>query len=274
MTKPYLVIEAGKTEQRYWQDIWNYRELLYFLAWRDILVRYKQTVIGIAWAVIRPVLTMIVFSIIFGKIANLPSGEAPYPIMVFAALLPWTFFATALNDAGNSLITNSNLISKVYFPRLLIPVSAIGVCLVDLLLSLIILCLLMFAYQHSPPWQVIFLPFFIFLAISVSLGLSIFLAALNVTYRDFRHIIPFIIQLGLFLSPVGFTSSIIPEQWKYLYALNPMVGVIDGFRWAILGGDHKIDPINISISIGITAILLIFGIKYFRMTEKKFADVI
>lgn len=274
MTKPILVIEAGKTEQRYWQDIWSYRELLYFLAWRDILVRYKQTTIGIAWAVIRPILTMIVFSVVFGKIANLPSGNAPYPIMVFAALLPWTFFATALNDAGNSLITNSNLISKVYFPRLLVPVSSIGVCLVDLVLSLIILCALMLVYGHIPPWQIILLPFFIIHAIGVSLGLSIFLAALNVTYRDFRHIIPFIIQLGLFLSPVGFNSNIIPEQWKYVYALNPMVGVIDGFRWAIIGGEQKLDPVNMALSIIITIALLTFGIKYFRSTEKKFADVI
>ncbi len=245
-----LIIEAGRTEGQYWKDIWSYRGLFYFLAWRDILVRYKQTVIGIAWAVIRPFLTMIVFTIIFGKLAKLPSEGVPYPILVFAAMLPWQFFASSLSEASNSLIGNVNLISKVYFPRLIIPASSIITSFVDFLISGTVLVILMVWYQFVPGWRLITLPLFISIAFAASMGAGLWLTALNVKYRDFRYIVPFIVQFGLYISPVGFSSTVVPEKWRLLYSINPMVGVIDGFRWAIT------------------------GIWYFRKTEKTFADVI
>lgn len=268
-------IEPGKIELHYWKDLWRYRELLYFLAWRDILVRYKQTVIGIAWALIRPLLTMIVFVVVFGKLAKLPSDAgAPYPIMVFAAMLPWQFFATAFAEAGNSLIGNSSLISKVYFPRIIIPTSAVIVGVVDFLISFSILAALMFWYNFLPDLRILMLPLFVLIAFAASLGAGLWIASLNVQYRDFRYIIPFVVQMGLYVSPVGFSSSIVPEQWKLLYSLNPMVGVIDGFRWAILGGDYKIYWPGFGMSLIIVTFLLVGGIYYFRKTEKKFADVI
>ena len=269
-----IIIEAGSTELNYWKDLWRYRELFYFLAWRDILVRYKQTVIGVAWALIRPFLIMVVFSVIFGKLAKFPSEGVPYPIMVFAAMLPWQFFASALSEASNSLIGNANLISKVYFPRLIIPASSVITSFVDFLISALILIGLMVWYQFIPSWRILTLPFFIAIVIAVSLGVGLWLTALNVKYRDFRYIVPFIVQFGLYVSPVGFSTSVVPDRWRLLYSLNPMVGVIDGFRWAVLGGDTKIYWPGFSISLVLVFVTLMIGIWYFRKTEKTFADVI
>jgi len=269
-----LVIEAGRSERQYWQDLWRYRELFYFLAWRDILVRYKQTAIGVAWALIRPVLTMIVFTVVFGKLAKLPSGGVPYPILVFSAMLPWQFFANALSECSNSLITNANLISKVYFPRLVVPTSAVIVSFVDFLISGIILLGLMAWYDFVPSWRILTLPLFILIAFAAAMGAGLWLAALNVKYRDFRYIVPFIIQFGLYVSPVGFSSSIVPESWRWLYSLNPMVGVIDGFRWAILGGETQLYLPGFFLSAGFVVLLLVSGIQYFRAYERSFADVI
>ena len=272
--KPKLVIEAGRTERQYWHDLWRYRELFYFLAWRDILVRYKQTIIGVAWAVLRPLLTMIVFSVIFGKLAKLPSDGVPYPIMVFAAMLPWQFFSSALSECSNSLISNANLVSKVYFPRLIVPTSRVVVSFIDFLISSSILVALMIWYQFVPTWGMLMLPFLVLLAIAAALGGGLWFAALNIKYRDFRFIVPFVVQIGLYVSPVGFSSNIVPEQWRLLYSLNPMVGVIDGFRWAILGQDTAIYWPGFLLSVGIVACLLISGIWYFRKTERTFADII
>jgi lipopolysaccharide transport system permease protein len=269
-----LVIEAGRAERQYWKDLWRYRELFYFLAWRDILVRYKQTAIGIAWALIRPFLTMIVFTVVFGTVAKLPSEGVPYPILVFAALLPWQFFANSLSECSTSLITNSNLISKVYFPRLIVPTSAVVVSFVDFMISGIILLGLMAWYNFVPSWRILTLPVFILVAFAAALGAGLWLAALNVQYRDFRFIVPFIVQFGLYISPVGFSSSVIPEKWRLLYSLNPMVGVIDGFRWAILGGGAQLDLPGFILSLGLVSLLLISGIGYFRKMERTFADVI
>jgi len=270
-----LVIEAGRTERHYWKDLWRYRELFYFLAWRDILVRYKQTAIGVAWAVLRPLLTMIVFTVVFGKLAKLPSeGAAPYPIMVFAGMLPWQFFASGFSDAGNSVVGNAQMISKTYFPRLIVPSSALIVALVDFGISFGILGCLMIWYGYVPNVHIVILPVFVLIAFAAALGVGLWIAALNVKYRDFRYVIPFIVQFGLYISPVGFSSSIVPEKWRLLYSLNPMVGVIDGFRWAILGGSTTLDWAGFSLSIVLVVVLLITGVMYFRRTEKTFADVI
>lgn len=270
-----LIIEAGRTERHYWRDIWHYRELFYFLAWRDILVRYKQTAIGVAWAVLRPLLTMIVFTVVFGRLAKLPTeGAAPYPIMVFAGMLPWQFFASGFSDAGNSLVGNAQMISKTYFPRLIVPSSALIVALVDFGISFVILAGLMLWYGFVPSVHMVFLPLFVLTAFAAALGVGLWIAALNVKYRDFRYVIPFIVQFGLYISPVGFSSSIVPEKWRLLYSLNPMVGVIDGFRWSILGGKASLNWAGFSLSIVLLALILITGIMYFRHTEKTFADVI
>lgn len=269
-----LIIEAGRTEKHYWMDLWRYRELFLFLAWRDILVRYKQTAIGIAWAIARPLLTMVVFTIVFGTLGKFPSEGAPYPVMVFAAMLPWQFFANSLSEASSSLIGNANLISKVYFPRLIIPVSAVITSFVDFLISGAILLGLMIWYQFIPGWRILTLPFFITIAFAASMGIGLWLTALNVKYRDFRYIVPFVVQLGLYISPVGFSSSIVPEKWRLLYALNPMVGVIDGFRWAILAGETAINWPGFMLSSGVVLIFLVTGIRNFRKMERTFADVI
>ena len=238
-----LIIKPAASERHYWHDLWNYRELFQVLARRDISVRYKQTVIGVAWALIRPLLTMVVFTVVFGKLAKLPSdGSAPYALMVFAGMLPWTFFSGSVTDAANSLIGNANLISKVYFPRLIIPAATVIVALFDLLISFALLIALMAWYRFMPGWQILLLPIFVLLAFTLSFGLGVWITALNVKYRDFRYVIPFIVQLGLYISPVGFSTSIIPEQWRLVYSLNPMVGIIDGFRWCLLGGQTQIYP--------------------------------
>src|SRR6266850_5751996 len=251
-----LDIEAGKTERHYWIDLWRYRELFYFLAWRDILVRYKQTVIGLAWALIRPFLTMIVFVFVFSKLAKLPSDGVPYPILVFAALLPWQFFANAFTEAGNSLISNAKLISKVYFPRLVVPASAVIVSFLDFLISGIILVGLMLWYGFAPNWRIITLPLFTVIAFAAAMGAGLWIAALNVKYRDFRYIIPFVVQIGLFISPVGFSSSVVPEQWRLLYSVNPMVGVIDGFRWSLLGNGIRLYLPGFALSMVLVVLLL------------------
>ncbi len=288
MQNKELIIEAGRTESQYWKDLWRYRELFYFLAWRDILVRYKQTVIGIAWALIRPFLTMIVFSVVFGNLAKLPSQGVPYPILVFAGMLPWQFFSSALSECSNSLISNANLISKVYFPRLIVPASAVIVSFVDFLVSGMILLGLMAWYNFVPSWRILTLPLFIGIAFAASMGAGLWLAALTVKYRDFRYIVPFIVQFGLYISPVGFSSSIVPERWRLIYSLNPMVGVIDGFRWAILSGvgstqastasAASLTPLlywpGFTLSVVLVVLLFASGIWYFRKTERTFADVI
>jgi lipopolysaccharide transport system permease protein len=269
-----LIIEAGRAERQYWQDIWRYRELLYFLAWRDILVRYKQTAIGIAWALIRPFITMVVFTVVFGNLAKFPSEGVPYPILVFSALLPWQFFSNALSQCSNSLVTNSNLISKIYFPRLIVPISSIVVSFVDFMVSGIILLGLMAWYNYVPGWQILMLPVFVAIALAASIGAGLLFASLNVKYRDFGFIVPFIISIGQYISPVGFSSSIIPEKYRFLYSLNPMVGIIDGFRWSILGGESKLYLPGFALSLGLVLIMLILGIIYFRKMERTFADVI
>jgi lipopolysaccharide transport system permease protein len=270
-----IVIEPGRYERNYWRDLWRYRELFRVLAWRDLAVRYKQTVIGAAWAIIRPFITMLVFTIIFGRIAKLPSdGTAPYPLMVFAGMLPWTFFSTGLSEASNSLIGNSNLISKVYFPRLIIPTATVVVAFVDFLITFFILILLMAWYRYLPGWRMLVLPVFTLLAFLASMGPALWITALNVKYRDFRYVIPFIVQFGLYVSPVGFSSAIIPEQWRLFYSLNPMVGVIDGFRWSILGGQSPLYLPGLAASVSVSAFFLWFGIHRFRKTEKSFADLI
>jgi lipopolysaccharide transport system permease protein len=274
ISQPELIIEAGRTEKQYWQDLWRYRELFYFLAWRDILVRYKQTAIGIVWALIRPFLTMVVFTVVFGQLAKLPSEGAPYPILVFSAMLPWQFFSNSLSECSNSLISNANLLSKVYFPRLVVPTSAVVVSFVDFMISGIILLALMAWYNFVPSWRILTLPFFIAVAFAASMGAGLWLASLNVQYRDFRFIVPFIVQFGLYVSPVGFSSSIVPEKWRFLYSLNPMVGVIDGFRWAILGGNSQLYLPGFILSMVLVFLLLVSGIWYFRKMERTFADVI
>lgn len=273
-----LVIEAGRAERAYWSDLFRYRELFYFLAWRDVLVRYKQTVIGVLWAVLRPFLTMLVFVFIFGRIAKLPSDGIPYPVMVFAAMLPWQLFATSLSEGSNSLITNANLISKIYFPRMIVPVSAVVVSFVDFIVSCVLLGALMIYYHVWPGWQFASLPLFTILALLASTGAGLWLAALTVEYRDFRYVVPFIVQFGLYISPVGFSSSLVREKFGetvfMLYSLNPMVGVIDGFRWAISGGRAVLSPSALCLNLIITFVLLVTGIWYFRKMERTFADVI
>ena len=268
-----LVIEPGRAAKNYWRDLWHYRELMYFLAWRDMMVRYKQTIIGITWALIRPALTMLVF-VVFRRFVGLDPGSVPEPILVFAAVLPWQFFSTALSESSGSLIGNANLISKIYFPRLIIPCAAVVTSLVDFLITLGILAALMLWYGFAPGWQLIVLPLFVLLTFGLSVGLGLFLAALNVEYRDFRYIVPFIVQFGLFVSPIAFTSANVPERWRTLYAVNPMVGIIDGFRWSILGRDTPLDLQALGVSVAVTVSFLLLGVWYFRRMERSFADVI
>ncbi len=266
-----IVIEPGKSAKNYWRDLWRFRELFYILSWRDIKVRYKQTVVGAAWSIIRPLLTTIIFTIIFQRVANLDyKGAAPYALMVYAGMLPWQFFANALTEASSSLIVNSNLISKVYFPRMIVPASSVITSLVDFAISFGLMIIMMIFYRFLPPLQILLLPFFILMAFLAAFGVGLYVTALNVKYRDFRYIIPFIVQFGLYITPVGFSTSVIKEQWKFWYSLNPMVGVIDGFRWCLLG-----DPIYWPAFITSWIIILFFlwlGVWYFRRTEKSFAD--
>jgi lipopolysaccharide transport system permease protein len=281
---PELLIEPGRAEKNYWRDLWRYRELFYFLAWRDILVRYKQTVIGIAWAVIRPLLATVVFTFIFGKLGKFPvPAGVPYMLLVMAANLPWQFFSTAMSEASNSLTGNANLISKVYFPRLVVPAGAVITSFVDFLITLGLMAVMMVVYQFAPDWRLAVLPLFMLLALGAAFGVGLWLCALNVEYRDFRYIVPFIVQFGFFLSPVGYATERVPEIWRWhgwdiparmLYSLNPMVGVIDGFRWSLLAGKAALDWQSVLISVVVVLLLLITGIWYFRKMERTFADVI
>lgn len=271
----FLIIEPGRTEKNYWVDIWRFRELFFILAWRDVSVRYKQTVVGVAWAVIRPFLTMIVFTSIFGGLAKLPSeGEAPYALMVFSALLPWQLFSSALSETSNSLIGNANLISKVYFPRLIIPFATIVTACIDFFVTLFLFFILMVWYGLFPGPAFFLFPFFFLLAVLASLGPGLWVTALNVKYRDFRYVIPFIVQFGLFISPVGFSSTVVPEKWRFLYSLNPMVGVIDGFRWSLLGGSIQFHFQGFFASVLVVFFFLGLGIFQFRKMERTFADMI
>ena len=268
------IITGGRSSRHYLRDLWRYRELFLFLAWRDILVRYKQTVIGIAWSVMRPLLTMAVLALVFGKLVNMPSGGVPYPLLVFCGLLPWHFFSAALTASGESIVGNAALVTKVYFPRLIVPAGSIFASLVDFLISLILLVAIIAWYGWVPPFAIVWLPFFMLLAIAIAFGAGIWVAALMVRYRDVRFIVPFAVQLGLYISPVGFSSSVIPEQYRALYALNPLVGVIDGFRACILGGEHTLQTYSITLSLVGAFILVATGLWYFRRNERKFADLI
>jgi lipopolysaccharide transport system permease protein len=275
MGEHVLVLEAGRAERHYWRDIWSYRELFAILAWRDLAIRYKQTVIGVMWAVIRPTLTMLVFTLLFSRLAKLPSdGHAPYPVMVFAGMLPWFLFSTILSEASDSLVTNSNLIGKVYFPRLIVPAATIVVALVDFAITFVLLLAMMIWYGFLPDWRIGFLPCFVLLAILASLGPALYITALNVKYRDFRYIIPFILQFGLYVSPVGFSSAVVPQKWQMLYSLNPAVGVIDGVRWCLLRGQSQLYLPGFCLSLGIAGAFMGLGIWYFRKTERTFADLL
>lgn len=272
---PVLVLEAGRAERHYWRDLWAYRELFAVLAWRDLSVRYKQTVIGVAWAVVRPLLTMAIFTVVFGRVAGLPSeGETPYAVLVFAGMLPWFLFSSILAEGSSSLGANANLVSKVYFPRIIIPASSAVVGLVDLGINLVMLFALMAWYGFMPGWRVVLLPGFLVVAMLASLGPALLITALNVKYRDFRYIIPFIVQFGLYVSPVGFSSAVIPAAWRFWYSLNPMVGVIDGFRWCLLGRDSQLYLPGFMLSLLVVAAFLWLGLWYFRRAEKTFADLI
>jgi lipopolysaccharide transport system permease protein len=270
-----LVLEFGHTERNYWRDLWSYRELLLILGWRDVAVRYKQTAIGVTWAILRPLLVMLIFTIIFGHVARLSSdGAAPYPIMVFAGMLPWLLFSTILSDGSNSLVSNANLIGKVYFPRLIVPCAAGFVALVDFAVSCILLFLMMLWFGFLPDVRVVLLPLFIVLAMIASIGPALYITALNVKYRDFRFIVPFIVQFGMYVSPVGFSSAIIPQRWRFLYSLNPVVGAIDGFRWCLLRGQSRLYVPGFVLSLFVVAVFAWLGVYYFRKTERTFADLI
>jgi lipopolysaccharide transport system permease protein len=270
-----LILEPGRTELNYWSDLWHYRELFAILAWRDVAVRYKQTVIGVGWALIRPFLTTVVFTVVFGKLANLPSdGTAPYPLLVFVGMLPWFLFSSILSEASNSLVSNGALISKVYFPRLIVPASAGVVALVDFAINLVTLFGIMAWFGFMPNWKILLLPLFVALAVLASLGPALYITALNVKYRDFRYIIPFVVQFGLYVSPVGFSSAVVPDEWRFWYSLNPVVGVIDGFRWCMLGGESQLYMPGFLASLAAVAFFLWLGVRYFRRTERTFADLV
>jgi lipopolysaccharide transport system permease protein len=268
-----LVIEAGRAERHYWADLWRYRELLGFLAWRDIKVRYKQAVLGVAWALIQPIITTVIFTVVFGRLAKMPDGGAPYPLLVLAGLLPWQFFSTALSGSSASLVSNANLISKVYFPRLLVPMSAVGVAVIDFFIVLGLFLGLSIFYGYMPTWHWLIMPFFLINALAVSLGAGLWLTALTVKFRDFRFIVPFLLQLGVFISPVGYRTDFYPS-WRGLLGLNPMTGIIDGFRWCLLGGTQDLRPETVVASVLISTLLVVTGVWYFRKTERGFADII
>lgn len=271
---PEIIIEPNRPARHYWRDVWTYRELFWFLVWRDILVRYKQTVIGVMWSIFRPLVTMGAFTIVFGFLAKLPSAGIPYPLLVFAAMLPWNFFTNALSDGAGSLVNNANLLTKVYFPRIIIPVGTVIASLIDFVISVIIMASIMLWYGYLPDWRAVTLPLFLVLALLAVSGAGLWFAALNVKYRDFRYLVPFMLQFGLYISPVGFSSNIVPDKWRLLYALNPMVGVIDGFRWALLRGTEELYWPGLMLSTLLSLVLLASGLWYFRKTERILADVI
>lgn len=268
-----LIIEAGRVEGQYWRDLWRYRELFFFLAWRDFLIRYKQTAAGVLWALLRPFLTMLVLTVVV-ILGKLPTGHVPAPLFVFAAMLPWQFFATAMSESGNSLVNNTNLVSKIYFPRLVMPASTVLVCFADFLIAALFLAALMAFYQFIPPAAVALLPLLVLLVLAASLGTGIWIAALMVEYRDFRFIVPFVVQFGLYASPVVLKTSVVPERWRLLYSLNPMVGIIDGFRWSLLGGENTLYWPGFAASLASTLLIFFSGLWYFRKMERTFADTI
>ena len=268
-----LVIEANRTGLLYLRDFWNYRELFFTLAWRDIVVRYKQTIVGILWTVLRPLATMVVFTVIFGKIAKLPSDEGvPYVLMVFGGMLPWQFISSTITTGSDALVGNQALISKVYFPRMIIPTARIIMALVELLINAVLFTALFAWYRFVPSWQVVCLPLFLILAILLALGSTYFISALNVKYRDFQYVVPFVVQLGLYISPIGFSSAVVPEKWRMLYACNPVVGIVDGIRWCLFDSPLMTESV-ISSSV-ISVLIFLFGIWFFRRTESEFADFI
>lgn len=268
-----LVIEAGTSPTQYASEVWRYRSLLFILAWRDIKVRFKQTVIGAAWALLRPLLTLIILTLVFSHIARLPSeGNAPYVLLVLSGLLPWQFFAAGLSDAANSVTDNEKIVSKIYFPRLVIPVSALAVCLVDFGIALLILVAIFAFYGFAPEWNLLALPLVLLFAVLAALGPGLLLAALNVKYRDFRYVVPFIVQMGIYVSPVAYSTSLVPQAWRTLYYLNPMAGLIDAFRWTVLGSNFSPWWPGVGLSLGVLLTLLVAGVLYFRATERSFAD--
>jgi lipopolysaccharide transport system permease protein len=269
-----LIVEAGHEESQYWRDLWHYRELFYVLAWRDISVRYKQTALGVIWAILQPLLTTVIFTVIFGKLAKIPAPGLPYPLLVMAGTLPWQFFASSLTSASQSLVANTNLISKVYFPRMIVPASAVITAFVDFLITFTLLIILMAWFHFLPTWRFVALPLLVVMAFMATLGPGLLLTALNVRFRDFRYIVPVLVQIGSYIAPVGFPSSVVPESWRLVYSLNPMVGVIDGFRWALLGGKGGFTWPTFMVSLTVTLCLLVMGVRYFRKTEQTFADII
>ena len=274
MKQNSLVIKPGSLSDYFWRDLWSYRELFFVLAWRDVSIRYKQAVIGLLWAIVRPFLTMVVFTVIFGRLGGFPSeAGAPYALLVFSALLPWNLFATSLASAGSSLVGNSNLISKVYFPRLIIPAATVVASVADFLVSLVILLGLMIWYRFVPGWQLVFLPIFTILAALAAFGPGLYFSSMTAKYRDFGIMVPFALQLGLYVSPIGFSVNVIPEKWRLIYSLNPLVGIIDGFRWCILH-NRVLDWEGILTGVAVIALMLWFGLRHFRNTEATFADVI
>ncbi len=269
-----LIIEAGRTERQYWRDIWRFREVFYFLVWRDLLVRYKQTIVGVAWSVIRPAVGMLILTVVFSRIGGLSSGNVPYPLLVLCGILPWQFFAAALSEGGASLVANAHLITKVYFPRMTIPISSVIIALVDFLIGVVLLVVVMAWYRFVPPATLLLLPLAVLANFITSLAVSLWVAALMVRYRDLRFLIPFVVQFGLFLSPVGFTSSVVPVHLRLIYSLNPVVGVIDLFRWAVLGAGHAVYLPSLGVSAAVVVLLAATGVWHFRRTERTFADVI
>lgn len=272
--RPLVIITPEPDGTHYWRDLWASRELLAMMVWRDVVVRYKQTAMGLSWALLRPLATMLVFTFIFGRLANLPSHGAPYALLVFAGLLPWLFFSASFSDASNSVIGNANIISKVYFPRLIIPVGAVLVGLVDFLLAMVVYVVMSFIYGHPPGLNVLALPLFLMQLCLLILGCGLWVSALGVWYRDFRHLLPVVLQLGAYLSPVGFASTLVPEKWFMLYALNPMVGLIDGFRWCLLGDAQPLRWPAVALSVTVTFLLLLSGVRFFRRNEHHFADAL
>lgn len=271
-----IIIEADSKNNRYLKDIWEYKDLIYFLAWKDVLVRYKQTIIGLGWAAIRPLLVMIALSLVFGRLANLGAQQSvPYPLLVLSGVIPWLLFANTLGECSESIVANSGLVTKIYFPRIIIPLSASIVALIDMLVTIGLLSIVLLWYQYPLTWNILALPFFIALCAMFSFGIGLWVSAFNVRYRDFRYVIPFALQFGILATPVGFSSNVITDPWKkILYGFNPLVGIIDGFRWSILGSDQTIFMPTLILSIVLTATVLFTGILYFRSVEKTFADII
>lgn len=271
---PVIVIEAGKQEQHYWRDLWRYRELFFFLAWRDVLVRYKQTAIGLAWAFLQPLVMLSILTAVRLILGGTPTGGPPIALVILAGLIPWQFFSVALNGSSNSLVQNQNMLTKVYFPRLLVPTSAVAVALIDFLIALLILAGMMLWFQYTPTWRILLLPVLTAIVILAAMGAGLWFAALNVKYRDFRYVVPVLVQFGLYASPVMYETHLIPERFRLIYSLNPMVGVIDGFRWAILGSESFVYLPGFIVSLVILCLLLVGGVLYFRRVERTFADVI